>query len=474
MAAWLHHGESLPQRPSPRLTCVQEQAAAQQVPLERLQQLQAELLQAVAHTGSLEAQVQQLKQAAAAAAKEHADAVQQQAQDGALDAAEQVSAAVQAAAERHTQQAQALEAQLAEARQELEAARRKWTEVQQEQAARQQRMVDRGMQACSSATVQDAAVQTEATGPNAAAAELAWKQQQLSPSRGASACESPSGRCGSLGGSPSSVAQTAVQLQLELAKVKLTPLKPLVGACLPKRQASGGSGRLFSGPSRLGSALSELGGGCVPGVQCQPSGSWGDGGSGGGHMLAPAARCPLAELRCGFGSRQAGLGEEEDDAFATPLARTPASLSPGDLSPSGSMFALPDSRQQVAHGLPVPPLDLQRVRHSSLSCASDSSSARGAAPSLPPSSRGIGGSSSGSWGGLSAEASTSVGSLSSLGPSASQAACPWMPVSSRAASPLPERGGTAAGGSGNWQAARLDASLARLAALTAALTGHKT
>lgn len=466
-------------------------AVAGQAPQQQLEELQAELLRALAHTGSLEAQVQQLKQAAAFAAEQHAAAVQQQAQDGALDVAEQVAAAVDAAAGRYEQQVQALQAQLAEAQLQLEAARSKLAAAQEQRESQMNQAVQVG---CSAAEAQHAAVQTDPEGvrrawvleplpppqqqhQQASPATSMWQQW---PSRGGSACESPAFGGGNGPAAAPPVALTATQLQLELARLKITPMKHLPGSCLQRT------------PSRLGSACGELGGGGMEAQQQQRSNSWGAGG--GGASLVPRWQASgltvgLLATACGSDNRLAAE-DEEDACYATPLAQTPTSISPAEpspfsapLSPAASAWmgdGLAQQQQQQQQRRyeqpPVPVLDLHLVPpYTSISYDSGSGRGEGCSGRAPPSSS-VGG---GSWVAAAAEASTSVSSLSSLGPSASQRAS-WAPSggggsSNKAAADAEYRGNVlfSGGGSSSWQAASLDASLARLAALTAGLTGSR-
>ena len=485
-----------------------------QVPHGQLEQLQTELRRAAAHTDALEAQVQQLKQAAVAAVEEHEAAVRQQAQEGALDTAEQVAAAVQAAAERHGEEVQALHAQLAGVQQQLQAAQAELAAVQQAQAARLALTEEAGVQAGSpAAAAHHASTQTQAVveraplqplAPHFAASVLQQRQQ---PSRQGSACESPVfGGCERLSPAPvpaASVAQTATQLQLELAKVRLTPMKPLIGGSLA---GSGASAKHLPPPSRLGSAFGELGSMAFAAGPQQPLP--------GCNSLSGLAARRLPTLVPSNSSSHSRLATEDEDTFyATPLAQTPASLSP-ELSPSSSMLPpaaaaagpgrLPHGQSQQLdqqlerqqqwqqqqqqpteqaqlrrQGPPVPPLDLQLVRpYTSLSCDSSGREER------PFRCSSAGGGGSGGWSALSAEASVpSVASLSSLGPSASQLGPAWTPAAGGGGGrssllPLPHDSGvkggmspaTESGLGSNWQSAALDASLARLAALTAGLT----
>ena len=507
----------------------EELEAARQAPHPQLQQLQAELRQAAAHTDALEAQMQQLKHQAAAAAEDHAAAVQQQVQEGALDAAEQVAAALRAATERHSQEVQALQQQLAEAPHQVQAAQAELAALQEEQAAWVGRKLEAGMQAGSPAVAaQHAATQTEAAAEPLPSLSLlpaapGVLQRHQYPSRGGSACECPavtgtgSSRSGSHSPAPlpaAPVAQTAKQLQLELARVKLTPLKPLLGASLA---AGSGATRHTQLPSGLGSALEppcsqicELGGTTFGAAGLQL------GGGSSSSLDLPAQRQAVGLPRCSSGSYSRLAGEDEDACFATPLAHTPASLSP-ELSPHGSVlppaaageedgreggllhqelqrqqqaWAPQQQQQQQAQwaeqpqpqrqsqrqqqGGPVPPLDLHLVRpYTSLSC---DSSGREQRPLRCSSAGG------GSSGGSGEAASASVCSLSTLGPSASQLGVSWTPAAGGGScggllAPAAGQGHGSAGGRspvtelGSWQSAALDASLARLAALTAGLTG---
>ena len=505
--------------------CLQEELeAARQVPHAQLGQVQMELQRAAAHTDALEAQVQQLKQQAAAAVEEHEAAVRQQAQEGVLDAAEQVAAAMQAAAERHSQEMQELETRLADVQQQLEAAQAELALLRQAQAAQQAQMVEAAVQADSPCpSSRHAGTQTPATAGGHAALQMPpapaprMPLQHMQPSRGGSACDSPA-----LHGCErpvASVAETAAQLQLELARVKLTPLKPLVGS---NAAASGASAKHGTPPSRLGSAFAELGSTVVDAAAHPPlPGRDSFSGLAGRRHANPLARSNSSSLN-------RLTADDEDGCFATPLAHTPASLSP-ELSPYGSMLppagagqgCMPRAKlqqegwpmqgvqqqgqslgqseweqqqqqqppQQLAQvrsrGPPVPPLDLQLVRpYTSLSC---DSSGREERP-FRCSSAGGGSGGSGSWGGPSAEASVpSAGSLSSLGPSASQLGGGWTPAASgvgggsgsllQLSRDRSEANRSPAAGSGlgsSWQSAALDASLARLAVLTAGLTASSS
>jgi hypothetical protein len=398
--------------------CLQEELeGAGQVPQQQLEQLQAELVHAMASTQSLEAQVQQLKQQAAVASEQREAAVQQQAQQaqqGNVEAAGKVTAALEAAAERHGQQTLALQERLIEAHQQLQAARSELSALQQEQQLHRQSMVERDAQTGSPAAVVPAASQTDAwVAPAEAAllpAQAHWQPPPSSagmlqsPSRG-SACVSPAYSCSRQSPAALPVAVTAMQLQLELARVKITPLKPLPGSSL--RAGS----RLQQAPSRLGSAYGEHAqySDCVAQHQqlhqqhASNSFSVSGGGGGGTSLAGLAAIQRSAELEAGLGSSgRLGLEEDEEDAedeacFATPLAQTPtafsaaaaaeaspfsgAGLSPGlgdgatgwsaqQRQPqSQSLTAC--SHQQHQQGGPVPALDLHLVRpYSSLSCDS--------------------------------------------------------------------------------------------------------
>ena len=503
------------------------------MPQQQLEQLQAELVHAMTSTQSLEAQVQQLKQQAAVASEQREAAVQQQAQQaqqGNVEAAGKVTAALEAAAVRHGQQTLALQERLIEAHQQLQAARSELSALQQEQQLHRQSMVERGAQTGSPAAVVPAASQTDAwVAPAEAAllpAQAHWQPPPSSagmlksPSRG-SACVSPAYSCSRQSPAALPVAVTAMQLQLELARVKITPLKPLPGSSL--RAGS----RLQQAPSRLGSAYGEHAqySDCVAQHQqlhqhhASSSFSVSGGGGGGTSLAVLAAMQRSAELEAGPGSSgRLGLEEDEEDAedeacFATPLAQTPtafsaaaaaeaspfsgAGLSPGlgdgatgwsaQQRQSQSLTAC--SHQQHQQGGPVPALDLHLVRpYSSLSCDSYGGPDSGR---LPTGAGGAGGAAGGGGGmfRLHAEASTSVSSLSSLGPSASQVAC-WTPgvaaagggspACSRAAAVRAGRGSIDSGydvglfgggsiGGASWQPASLDASLARLAQLTTGL-----
>ena len=214
------------------------------MPQQQLEQLQAELVHAMTSTQSLEAQVQQLKQQAAVASEQREAAVQQQAQQaqqGNVEAAGKVTAALEAAAVRHGQQTLALQERLIEAHQQLQAARSELSALQQEQQLHRQSMVERGAQTGSPAAVVPAASQTDAwVAPAEAAllpAQAHWQPPPSSagmlksPSRG-SACVSPAYSCSRQSPAALPVAVTAMQLQLELARVKITPLKPLPGSSL--------------------------------------------------------------------------------------------------------------------------------------------------------------------------------------------------------------------------------------------------
>ena len=514
--------------------CLQEELeGAGQVPQQQLEQLQAELRQATASTQSLEAQVLQLKQQAAAASEQLEAAVQQQAQQGGVEAAGKVAAALEAAAVRHGQQTQALQERLIEAHQQLQAARSELSALQQEQQLRRQSMVEQGAQACSPAEAVPAASQTDAwVAPAQVAllpAQAHWQPppssagMHQSPSRGGSACESPAYPGSQQSATGLSVAVTAKQLQLELARVKITPLKPLPGSSL--RAGS----RMQQAPSRLGSACGEhpLYSDCVSQQQQhqhqRQHASSSFGGGGGSSLSGLAAMQRSAELEAAPGSSgRLGLDEDEEDedeaCFATPLAQTPTAFSAAaaaEASPfssgaglsHGLSPALGDgaagwtgeqrqsrpmaacSHQQHQQGVQVPALDLQLVRpYSSLSCDSYGGPDFGCQPTGAVSAGGAAGGAAGMFH-LHAEASTSVSSLSSLGPSASQVAC-WTPgvAAAGACSPACSRGaavragrasidsgydmGLFGGGSiggASWQSASLDASLARLAQLTAGL-----
>ena len=172
------------------------------MPRQQLEQLQAELLQAMACTQSLEAQVQQLKQQAAAASEQHKAAVQQQAQQGGVEAAGKVAAALEAASLRHWQQMQALQERLLEAHQQLQAARSELSAVEQEQQLRQQRTVEQEAQTGSPAAAVPAASQTGAGVSQAEAAllpaQVHWQpppssvDMHQSPSRSSSSMASSS------------------------------------------------------------------------------------------------------------------------------------------------------------------------------------------------------------------------------------------------------------------------------------------
>ena len=195
------------------------------------------------------------------------------------------------------------------------------------------------------------------------------------------------------------MAVTAKQLQLELAKVKIKPFKPLPGSSLR-------AGSLQQAPSMLGSACCEhaLYSDCVAQPQqLQHKHVLGSSfGAGGGTSLAGlAAMQRSAELEAGPGSSgRLGLADDDDDeedeaCFATPLAQTPTAFSAAaaaDASPfngAGPRPGLGDRaagwsglqrqsqplpaccHQQHQQGGPVPALDLQLVRpYSSLSCDS--------------------------------------------------------------------------------------------------------
>lgn len=501
----------------------EELEAARQVPHAPLGQVQMELQRAAAHTDALEAQVQQLKQQAAAAVEEHEAAVRQQAQEGVLDAAEQVAAAMQVAAERHSQEMQELETRLTDVQQQLKAAQAELGSLQQAQDARQAELVEVAVQAGSPCPSSRHA-STQA--PAAAGGQVPLQMQpapaprmplqHLQPSRGGSACVSPA--FDGCERPATSVAETAAQLQLELARVKLTPLKPLVGS---NAAASGASARHGTPPSRLGSAFGEQGSTVVEAAAHPPLPACNSfSGLAGRRHATPLARSNSSSLN-------RLTADDEDGCFATPLAHTPASLSP-ELSPHGSMVPPagagqgctpratlqqegwsmqglqqqgqslgqsewepppPQPPQQLAQvrspGPPVPPLDLQLVRpYTSLSC---DSSGREERP-FRCSSAGGGSGGSGSWGGPSAEASVpSAGSLSSLGPSASQLGGGWTPAASgvgggsgsllQLSRDRSEANRSPAAGSGlgsSWQSAALDSSLARLAVLTAGLTASSS
>ena len=276
--------------------------------------------------------------------------------------------------------------------------------------------------------------------------------------------------------------------QLELARVKFGPFKPLPGS------GKLAAGRLAAAPSRLASACGEHG-------SLYASSSL-IGSPSGGSALAGWAST-VAGVRSPLPTEAAAEeAEVEDEGFATPMAQTPAA-SPPSVAPLQSADRRTEwdgeqqQQQQQQHGAQVPALPLHLVRpYTSLSCGST------------PAAAALGGA-SGTCGLLPASrASTSGSSLSSLGPSASQLAYSWTPAD-HAAAGLPVRS-TSAGGSGDgwmsageaallgsgglddsgslgsdldggvdglsssgsdssWQAHRLDASLARLAALTSGL-----
>ncbi|KAL4452473.1 hypothetical protein ABPG75_008135 [Micractinium tetrahymenae] len=424
-------------------------AVGEMVRAAEVEHLQAQLQQAVAQTASLEAQVQQLKADAATVAQQHAAAVQQQEQRGAAAAETQVASAVQAAADRHEQQVCALQAQLAEARQQLQETRTALSELVHEQLLRRESMQDTAVQACcvaDRAAAQSRAMQTEEgwrpgfpvsivqiaaaaterqtadSGLPSAWAELGFRgsmceSQQLPSGSG----RSSSKLAGPAAGSPS-VAETAKQLQLELAKVRIAPaMRPLPG-CGRLRAGS----RQAHPPSRLASAFGEH---TVLDSSTAPTGSYLGNASGGGSQS------------CGRAGNKLLLDEDEEEGFATPLAATPAAQSPELLPGAGKLQHgnatasaaagwgsmqhpapgaadawVPAEHQQRLHQQQqqagragVPPLNLRLVRpYSSLSCDSISPCSPGpqrstlSSPLLPQ-----------------PEASASVSSLSSLGPSAS-------------------------------------------------------
>lgn len=487
------------------------------VPAVEVERLRAELQQAVAQTASLELQVQQLRAEAAVVAQEHAAAVSQQEQSSAAAAQAQVAAAVQAAVERHENQVGVLQAQLAEAHQQLQETRIALSELVQEQLQRQERLCDAAVQACcpaAEAALNCRAVQTEeawrpsspapvmsaAASSAAAAAAVQVADGQLVPlTEGLVRSSSqpqvlPPPIASTQSAGSHSVAETAKQLQLELAKVRIAPpMRPLPG-CGRLRPAN------WAGhpPSRLASAFGEHA--ALDGGTARPTNYLGSTSGGCSPTRGSAVNTML-------------LDEEEDEGFATPQAATPAAMSPelpcagmlqhGNAEPCdpaqwsaaqqlsrGPASQQQDQQQQQAQQTQwqqqqqmqvgrsgVPPLNLQLVRpYSSLSCESPSPCSPGVQRSplnspLPP-----------------PEASTSVSSFSSLGTSAplltgwpgslaaavgssSFAPAYQQHVSPSAAghsSPLSEHHF-----SSSWQSERLDASLARHAALTANLARQR-
>ena len=310
--------------------------------LEELEELRAELQRAAAQTELLAWQVQQLKQRAATAADEHAAAVQQQLQQGATDAA----AAVAVADERHQQQMLALQNRLAEAQQQLQAARSELSTLRQEQVLRRGSLVHQVVQAGYPVETEHAAVQTACwpgchVGPCAGAAQVPEAEQVIRapllplpinsmrqlPSRASNACKSPACSSGVRCSSPTPllVEMTAKQLQLELARVRIAPIKTLMGS------------------------------------------SWGGGGL--QQLGLPALRQASMQLAIssadGTNSRKAAQPEEEGDScFATPMDQTPTSAgdqSPFRTAPSPAEDAACCQEQQHRRP-PVPNLNLQLVR----------------------------------------------------------------------------------------------------------------
>lgn len=276
-----------------------------------------------------------------------------------------------------------------------------------------------------------------------------------------------------------SVAETATQLQLELAKVRIAPpMRPLSG-CGHLRSAS----RLRNPPSRLASAFAELA--VLEGSAALAGGYLGSGGSDG----TPAGH--------GSAANDLLMDDDEEEGFATPLAATPTAYSPelpcASKLQHGNFFGAeergsvqqlsgqPAQQQQQRHlehagKVGVPPLNLHLVRpYSSLSCES-----------LSPQNPGLPRSALSSPQLLLAEASTSVSSLSSLGPPSStltgwpcslpaatgSSSSSCIPGSRQQDSVLAALHGSPPMEphfSNSWRSERLDASLARLAALTANL-----
>ncbi|KAI3438302.1 hypothetical protein D9Q98_000736 [Chlorella vulgaris] len=411
--------------------------AQAQAPRQDVEELRSQLLQAVAHTQALEAQVQQMKLALQAAAT---------AQQHKLD----------------------VEARLADAHNQLAAARSERTAMQQAQAqvlhicepitwqAMQGTFVPAMTAASAGADVQPPAVEPDATRtpakqppPPLQPYNIADVQQQLS-SELSSACPSPACCSGISSRSPVSLPleMTAKQLQLELARVRITAASSGMRASSWARQAvlRVGSSQVDHASDVLSPRLSGM---AALRQALASAGSLGGNGNSRQWELCSNEREEGGQ-RC----------EEDDSCFATPLAQTPTCQSTNELSP----FALESEEE---HGqlrrlgrLKVPALNLDCIQ-----------------PELSPEPLHKRLAAPGSSGSLSDgldSASTSASSLSSRLPTTrtfptaatgcsrqhSETNLELSPGSNFAQA---KRSGT------SWTSASLDASLNRLAKLTAGL-----